>query len=126
MRLEHTCFMVLDLDKSVDFYVNKLGFEKVRTVDLSQVGQTAVYVSPRGDKTAVELLYSPSRKEPYDIGEGFSHLAIEVESVEATYEEWSKRGVKFRGGPLRMAHGSLIAFCEDPDGYLIELVEKPQ
>ncbi len=123
MRLEHTCYRVLDMQKSLDFYINKLGFENKKTVELKQVGQLAIYVAPPGDPTAIELLEDQNRTEPYELGDGYSHIAVEVESVEQTFKDWSARGVQFRGQPFRMAHGAFIAFCEDPDGYVIELVE---
>ena len=73
----------------------------------------------------IELTHNWGQKEPYDLGDGFGHLAVGVPDIYGTCEELEKEGVKIPRPPGPMKHGgSVIAFIEDPDGYKIELIER--
>ena len=63
-------------------------------------------------------------KENYDKGNGWGHVCIETRDVYKACEDLSKLGVKITRAPGPMKHGTrVIAFCEDPDGYKVELNE---
>ncbi|MBM4201298.1 MAG: lactoylglutathione lyase [Gammaproteobacteria bacterium] len=124
MRLLHTMIRVGDLERSLDFYVNVLGMKLLRRQDYPDGEFTLAFVG-YGDETGqtvIELTYNWGT-DRYDLGDGFGHLAIEVEDVYHAVEAMRARGARVvrEAGPMK--HGStVIAFVEDPDGYRIELI----
>jgi lactoylglutathione lyase len=126
-QLLHTMIRVFDLDKSIDFYTNKLGMKLLRKKDYPTGEFTLCFVG-YGDEDSnavIELTHNWGQKEPYQIGTAFGHLAIGVPDIYGTCEKLAKDGVKIPRPPGPMKHGgSVIAFIEDPDGYKIELIEK--
>ncbi|GHU04410.1 lactoylglutathione lyase [Alphaproteobacteria bacterium] len=126
-RLLHTMIRVLDLNKSLDFYCEKLGMRVLRRTDYPEGEFTLVFVGYEEEKdgTVVELTHNWGRTEPYALGEGFGHLAIGVSDIYASCKKLEAAGVEIVRAPGPMKHGSaVIAFIADPDGYKIELVEK--
>jgi len=127
-RFLHTMIRVRDLDKSLDFYTRLLGMKVLRNKDYP-TGEFTLAFGGYGDEmdsTVIELTHNWPRKEPYALGEGFGHLAISVRDIYGTCERLAAEGVKIPRPPGPMKHGgSVIAFIEDPDGYKIELVERP-
>jgi lactoylglutathione lyase len=127
-RLLHTMIRVRDLDRSIDFYTRLLGMTLLRRKDYPSGEFTLAFVG-YGDEagnTAIELTYNWSQKEPYALGSGFGHPAIGVADVAKTCERLAEKGVPIPRLPGPMKHGgSVIAFIEDPDGYKIELIERP-
>ena len=126
-RLLHTMIRVRDLDKSIDFYTRLLGMRLLRKKDYPSGEFTLAFVG-YGDEetgTVLELTHNWGRKEPYDLGSGFGHLAIGVPDIYGTCEALAAEGVKIPRPPGPMKHGgSVIAFIEDPDGYKIELIQQ--
>jgi len=124
----HTMIRVLDLKKSLDFYSRLLGMKVLRNKDYPTGEFTLAFVG-YGDEmnsTVIELTHNWPRKEPYALGEGFGHLAISVRDIYGACERLAAEGVKIPRPPGPMKHGgSVIAFIEDPDGYKIELIERP-
>jgi len=123
----HTMIRVKDLDKSMDFYTRLLGMQELRRKDFPTGKFTLAFVG-YGDEvnnTVVELTHNWDQEEPYDLGDGFGHLALGVKDIYATCAALEKENVSIPRPPGPMKHGgSVIAFIEDPDGYKIELVEK--
>jgi lactoylglutathione lyase len=77
-----------------------------------------------GDMPEIELTYNWGEDEPYEKGEGFGHIAIGVDDVEETCERLRDYGADIPREPGPMGDtGMIMAFVEDPDGYLIELLE---
>ena len=127
-RLLHTMIRVLDLEKSLDFYSRHLGMQVMRRTDYPGGRFTLAFVGYGDESTdaVVELTHNWDQTEPYDIGSGFGHLAIAVADIYGVCEKMRTEGVTISREPGPMKHGtSVIAFIEDPDGYKIELVEKP-
>ena len=126
-RLLHTMIRVKDLDKSLDFYTRLLGMRLMRKKDFPSGDFTLAFVG-YGDETSdavIELTHNWGQEEPYDLGDGFGHLAIGVPDIHGTCEQLAKEGVSIPRPPGPMKHGgSVIAFVEDPDGYKIELIER--
>ncbi len=122
MRLIHTCIRVYDLERSIDFYVNKLGFELKRKFELPGADATLAYLSPPGQEYEIELTYNHGRGFAYNIGNGYAHMALQVDDLDKVYEEWSAKGVYFRKPPGKIGYGTRIAFAMDPDGYNLELI----
>ncbi|MBE9556559.1 MAG: lactoylglutathione lyase [Proteobacteria bacterium] len=123
----HTMIRVKDLDKSIDFYTRLLGMKLMRNDDYPSGEFTLAFVGYGEEKnsTVIELTHNWGQEKPYDLGDGFGHLAIGVPDIYGTCEQMEKEGVKIPrpAGPMKHG-GSVIAFIEDPDGYKIELIER--
>jgi lactoylglutathione lyase len=127
-RMMHTMIRVLDLDRSLAFYTGPLGMKLLRKSEYPDGKFTNAFVGygPEESNTVVELTYNWGREEPYQIGTGFGHLALGVPDVYKTCETLGQMGVKITRPPGPMKHGkTVIAFIEDPDGYKIELIQRP-
>ncbi len=126
-RMLHTMIRVKDLDKSIDFYVNNLEMKLLRRTDFPTGKFTLAFVGygDEKDTTVIELTHNWDQEEPYDLGNGFGHLALGVKDIYSICEKLEAQGVNIPRPPGPMKHGtSVIAFIDDPDGYKIELVEK--
>jgi lactoylglutathione lyase len=126
-QMLHTMLRVLDLEKSLDFYVGKLGMTLLRKTDYPSGEFTLAFVGYGDEKnnTVIELTHNWGQKEAYTIGTGFGHLALGVPDIYGVCKVLEDAGVKIPRPPGPMKHGgSVIAFIEDPDGYKIELIER--
>lgn len=128
MRVLHTMIRVKELEKSVNFYTKVLGMRELKRNDYEAGRFTLVFVGYQDEKegAAIELTYNWDQKEGYDIGNGFGHVAISVRNAAETCQQIKNMGGKVTREAGPMKHGtSIIAFVEDPDGYKIELIERP-
>ena len=126
-RLLHTMLRVRDLDSSVRFYTDLLGMKLLRREEYPDGEFTLAFVGygDEADHTVLELTYNWGRAEPYDLGDGFGHVAIAVPDIYRACERLAAAGVKITRPPGPMKHGTtVIAFLEDPDGYKVELIER--
>ncbi len=124
MRLLHTMIRVGDLERSIDFYTQVLGMRLLRRKDYPDGRFTLAFVGygEESENTVIELTWNWDT-DHYDLGDGFGHLAIEVDDVYAAAEKIREKGGKIIREPGPMNAGStIIAFVEDPDGYQIELL----
>ena len=126
-RYLHTMIRVKDLDKSMDFYTRLLGMKELRKKDFPSGEFTLAFVG-YGEETAqtvIELTHNWGQDDPYDLGHGFGHFALAVPDVATACDILASEGVEIPrpAGPMKHG-GSVIAFIKDPDGYLIELVER--
>ena len=126
MRMLHTMLRVGNLDKSLAFYQDVLGMKKKKKNDYPDGKFTLAFVGygDESDHTVLELTHNWDT-ESYDLGNGYGHIAIEVEDAYAACDAVHNKGGKVtrEAGPMR--HGStVIAFVEDPDGYKIEFIQK--
>ena len=128
MRILHTMLRVGDLDKSIDFYVNRLGMSLIRRKDYPHGEFTLAFVGygSEKDNTVIELTHNWSKNsEDYEIGDKYGHIAIGVKDIHRTCQNLEDYGCKVTTKPKRMKNSStLLAFIEDPDGYKIELIER--
>ncbi|MSO91372.1 MAG: lactoylglutathione lyase [Acetobacteraceae bacterium] len=126
-RYLHTMLRVTNLERSVDFYTNLMGMLELRRRDVPDGKYTLVFLGygPEDTHTALELTYNYG-VDKYEIGTQFGHLAISFPDVTAACESLRKAGVKITraAGPVKFGT-SVIAFIEDPDGYKIELIQRP-
>ncbi|MCA1770562.1 MAG: VOC family protein [Halomonas sp.] len=125
MRLVHTMIRVEDIDKSIDFYTQKIGLEFVTKEELPGNDATIAFLRDPKSGHEIELTYNHDGRS-YDLGNGYGHMAFDVVSVDDTYEEWASRGVEFSLLPKTMQNGMRIAFAVDPTGYKLELREMPE
>jgi len=101
MKYLHTMVRVSDVDRSLDFYCNKLGFREVRRMESPQGRFTLFYLAAPGDPdddAQLELTYNWD-PEPYGEGRNFGHLAYEVDDIYATCEKLMKKGVTINRPP---------------------------
>jgi lactoylglutathione lyase len=125
MSLIHTCYRILEIDRSVDFY-EALGF---REMSRFPIGDEAVnvYMGQPGDgpEPRLELTYNIGRTEEYEIGTGYGHIAVSVTDLEATLAALSEQGIEPERPPYTVGDdSSLLCFVRDPDGYRVELIER--
>ena len=117
-----------NLEKSISFYTEILGMKLLRQKDYPDGKFTLAFVGygNERDNTVIELTYNWDT-DRYDMGNGFGHLAIEVDDVYAATEKIRAQGGKIIREPGPMNAGTtIIAFVEDPDGYPIELLAPRQ
>jgi lactoylglutathione lyase len=120
MKYLHTMVRVTDIDRSLDFYCDKLGLVELRRFDSEQGRFTLVFLAAPGDEDAqVELTWN---WDPEDYGEGrnFGHLAYRVDDIYATCQRLLDGGVTINRPP-RDGH---MAFVRSPDNISIELLQK--
>ena len=125
-RLAHTMMRVLDLEKSIHFYCDILGMQVLRRTDYPGGRFTNAFVGygPEIEFPALELTHNWDQEVHYDKGNGWGHVCIETPDVYKACEDLEKLGVNITRKPGPMKHGTrVIAFCEDPDGYKVELNE---
>jgi lactoylglutathione lyase len=126
MRILHTMIRVGDLQRAVDFYTGVLGMRLLRKTDYPGGRFTNAFVGYDDESKAavLELTHNWDTKS-YDLGNGYGHVAIEVEDAARECDEVRQRGGKVTREAGPMKHGTtVIAFVEDPDGYKIELIER--
>lgn len=126
MRILHTMLRVGNLEKSLGFYTQVLGMKLLRRKDYPDGKFTLAFVGYQDEAsgTVLELTHNWDTSE-YNLGEGFGHIAIEVDDAYQACENTSKLGGKVTREAGPMKHGTtVIAFVEDPDGYKIEFIQK--
>ena len=122
-ELIHTCYRILDIDRSVDFY-EKLGFEELARMPIRDEAVN-VFMGLPGDGARLELTWNRDQDGPYEIGTGYGHIALTTEDLDVTLERLANQGVQPEKPPYRVREGgSRICFVQDPDGYRVELIEK--
>jgi lactoylglutathione lyase len=111
---------VSDLDKSLDFFVNTLGFVEQRRHVSEQGRYTLVFVAaPESPDAPVELTYNWD-PEVYTGGRNFGHLALEVDNIYDTCKRLRDKGITINRPP----RDGRMAFIKTPDGISIELLNK--
>ncbi len=126
MRLLHTMLRVGNLDRSLAFYQDVLGMRLLRRQDYPGGRFTLAFVGygEEADSTVLELTHNWDTAA-YDLGNGYGHIAVEVDDAAAACDAVRTRGGKVTREAGPMQHGStVIAFVEDPDGYKIEFIQK--
>ena len=125
MRLLHTMLRVGDLERSLAFYTDVLGMTLLRRKDYPDGKFTLAFVGyqPESEGAVLELTHNWETPS-YDLGNGYGHIALEVDDAYAACEKIKAKGgrVVREAGPMK--HGqTVIAFVEDPDGYKVELIQ---
>jgi lactoylglutathione lyase len=124
MRILHTMLRTGDLQRAIDFYTEVLGMRLLRQKDYPDGKFTLAFLGygEESDNTVIELTYNWGVSS-YELGEGYGHIAIEVDDVYKATDDIRERGGKILrdAGPMN-AGTTIIAFVEDPDGYPIELI----
>ena len=119
MKYLHTMVRVSNLDKSLDFYCNKLGLEELRRYDSDQGRFTLVFLAaPRDEEAQVELTHNWD-PEAYGEGRNFGHLAYQVDNIYDTCQRLMDAGVTINRPP----RDGRMAFVRSPDNISIELLQ---
>lgn len=125
MSLIHTCYRILEVDRSVDFY-RALGFEEKGRIPIRDEAINVFMGLPDdGDEPRLELTFNKGQDEPYDVGTGYGHIAITTPDLDTTLQRLSEQGIEPERPPYTVRDGgSRLCFVRDPDGYRIELIER--
>ncbi len=122
-KLLHTRMRVSDLDKTIRFYTTVLGLEVIERKTSPRGSQLAFLRVPNSEEL-IELTSFPL-SGPVKVQEDLVHLAFQVESLDETIASLNAKGVKVTDGPTHSSSGSRFIFIDAPDGYEIELIERP-
>lgn len=125
-KIAHTMLRVGDMRRSVAFYTDVLGMRVLRTLDQPEDCYSLTFLGfgSESDQPALELTYNYG-VPGYDLGNGYGHIAIEVDDCNAACDEVRARGGVVLMDPFRLkVADELIAFVSDPDGYQIELIQR--
>ena len=126
----HTSIRTSNMDRSIDFYTRLLGLKLVSRREIPQNNAEIAFLrDPQAKGATLELTFYRNQKkfsQPYYEDRVFDHLAFEVTDMNQTINAMRKEKVTITDEPFKLSPtGSTIAFMEDPDGTLIELIEKP-
>ncbi|XP_042375249.1 lactoylglutathione lyase GLX1-like [Zingiber officinale] len=125
-RFLHAVYRVGNLDRTIEFYTECLGMKLLRKRDIPEEKYSNAFLGfgPEDSHFVVELTYNYG-VDKYDIGTGFGHFAIASEDVYKLVEDIRSKGGKIKREPGPVKGGTtVIAFVEDPDGYLFELIQR--
>ena len=120
----HTMIRVLDEERSVRFYRTAFGLEVANRFPFESF--TLVYLRNAEADFEVELTVNKGRAEPYNLGDGYGHLAVAVDDLDAEHARFEREGLSPR--PIKELETSGLRarffFVQDPDGYLIEVLQR--
>lgn len=124
MRYAHTCIRVKNLEETVKFYTEALNYVEAGRLDYPEDKFTIVYLELEGDSAQLELTYNYDHPG-YDLGNGYSHIALYTDSMEADHARLKDGGYKVTD--LAQLPGDpepRFFFITDPDGYDIEIINE--
>ena len=121
----HSMIRVLDEARSIDFYQKAFGLDVANRYPFD--GFTLVYMSNAEMPFELELTINEGRTEPYNLGDGYGHIAFTVDDLEAEHARLKAAGLT--PGDIKEFHrdGALFGkffFITDPDGYKIEVLQR--
>ncbi len=115
---------VSDMEQTIAFYTGVLGLEVLERKTSPRGSHLAFLTVPNSDELIELTSFPPSG--PVKVQEDLVHLAFQVESLDATIASLTAKGVKITDGPTQTSSGSRFLFIDAPDGYEIELIERPE
>jgi lactoylglutathione lyase len=122
-KLLHTRMRVSDLDQTIRFYTDVLGLEVLERKTSPRGSQLAFLKVPNSEELIELTSFPPSG--PVTVQEDLVHLAFQVENLDDTIASFNAKGIKVTDGPTRTSSGSRFIFIDAPDGYEVELIERP-
>jgi len=124
-RMHHAMIRVLEEQRSLAFYEKAFGLTPCHRMDFDDF--SLIYLRNEEDDFQLELTVNQGREEPYALGDGYGHLALNVADLDAEHERFKALGLKPRDIKQFDRDGKKLArffFVEDPDGYKIEVLER--
>jgi len=121
----HTMIRVLDEERSKRFYEQAFGFKEAARFPFESF--TLVYLLDEESGAELELTINHDRKEPYGHGDGYGHIAMAVDDLDAEHRRLRELGFQPADIKEFFREGALMArffFVQDPDGYKIEVLQK--
>ncbi|MFN3680601.1 MAG: VOC family protein [Nitrospira sp.] len=122
-KLLHTRMRVNDLEAAIRFYTTILGLEVIERKTSPRGSQLAFLKTPNSDELIELTCFPPSG--PVRVQEDLIHLAFQVESLDRAIAFLTAQGIPITDGPTQTSSGSRFIFIDAPDGYEIELIERP-
>jgi lactoylglutathione lyase len=124
-KLIHTCYRITDIDRSTEFY-KALGFEEMGRIPIRDEAVNVFMNLPGdGEMPRLELTYNFG-VDSYELGTGYGHIAVTADDLDGTLERLEAQGIEPEEPPYTVREGgSRLCFVRDPDGYRIELLERP-
>ena len=122
-KLLHTRMRVSNMDQTLAFYKNILGLE-VAEQKVSPRGSHLAFLAVPNSEELIELCSFPA-SGAVTVPEDLVHLAFQVDNLDETIEELKSKNVPITDGPTRTSSGSRFIFIDAPDGYEVELIERP-
>ncbi len=119
----HTRMRVSDMEQTIQFYTDVLGLEVLER-KVSPRGSHLAFLKVPNSEELIELTSFPP-SGPVRVQEDLVHLAFQVESLDDTIASLNAKGVKVTDGPTTTSSGSRFIFIDAPDGYEVELIERP-
>lgn len=122
VKMLHTCIRVKNLEESLRFYKDALGLIETKRIDYPEYKFSLVYLSNEIGSYEIELTYNYDQPEPYELGNGFSHIAIGVIDLEEERQKHIELGyivTELKGLPGKKPD---YYFVTDPDGYKVEVI----
>lgn len=119
-KLLHTRYRVSDLDKTLHFYKEVLGLEEVRRITSGR-GSQLVFLKAPGSEELIEICKFDA-SGPVQVGPDLTHLAFEVDDLEAFARHSTALGYPLTDGPHKTS-GGVMAFVDAPDGYEVEIIQ---
>ncbi|MER2267074.1 VOC family protein [Methylobacterium oxalidis] len=121
----HSMIRVLDEARARDFYARAFGLEVADRFDFPDF--TLIYMRDPASPFELELTVNKGRTEPYALGDGYGHIAVVVDDVEAEHARFTAEGLP--ATPVKeLKHGDTplarFFFATDPDGYKIEVIQR--
>ncbi|MEC9360363.1 MAG: VOC family protein [SAR324 cluster bacterium] len=119
MKYLHTMIRVQNLERALDFFINKLGMTEIRRKEVPEGEFTLIFLAATEDEPPLELTYNWKQNEPYSNGENFGHIAYGVENIYKFCEKLQNNGVTI----LRPPKDGKMAFVRSPDQISVELLQ---
>lgn len=126
MSFIHVSIRASDIDRSLSFYKNLLGMELVRRRPIPQNRAEIAFLKDPDGEFALELTHYDDQKDFEQVGymkRTFDHLAFKVEDLQGLVEKVKEADYNVTDEPFELSPGHWLAFIEDPDGTLIELIQ---
>ena len=131
MVFVHTSIRTSNMDRSINFYTKLLGLKLLNRHEIPQNNAEIAFLQDADEKgSKLELTYYKKQKkftQPDYEDRLFDHIAFDIKNMKQTIDTMRKNKVTITDEPFKLGPaGPLIAFIEDPDGTLIELIERKQ
>ena len=123
MKLLHTRMRVSDMDETIRFYTEVLGLEVLERKTSPRGSHLAFLKVPNSEELIELCSFPPSG--PVRVQEDLVHLAFQVDDLDGAIRTLQAKGIKITDGPTTTSSGSRFIFIDAPDGYEIELIQRP-